>query len=171
MHTYMQLVTQMYLHLFRSALQIITTVSHEKTALLCIKISVWCQTRLFSLTGLKLSSGSPYTPHWCCFVSENARVLVLSSKIVTWLFPLYYMIVFNDQYWFMVLILWVHMIYEPASPRLACTFGPGHQLSARTQGDDVEVRSVWAFPGVFGASEKTGTDGIYTKVIWDFRNW
>ena len=81
-YAYMQLVTQMYLHLFRSALQITTTVSHEKTALLYFKVSVWCQTRLFSVTGLMLSSGSPYTSHWCCFVSENARVLVLSSKIV-----------------------------------------------------------------------------------------
>ena len=39
MHTYMQHFIQMYLHLFRSALQIITTVSHEKTALLYIKIT------------------------------------------------------------------------------------------------------------------------------------
>lgn len=62
-YAYMQLVTQMYLHLFRSALQITTTVSHEKAALLYIKISVWCQTRLFSVTGLMLSSGSPYTSH------------------------------------------------------------------------------------------------------------
>ena len=120
-----------------------------------------------------LSSGSPYTSHWCCFVSENTRVLVLSSKIVTWLFPcttwlyVWYLMI-SIGIWFLSFeFIWVfpkimvspnhpiligfsiinhpfwgvslffgntHMIYEPASPRFACTFWPGHQPSRSNPG-------------------------------------